>query len=77
MMIHTHMSHMHRGLHLKKETGADMAVLIICDVRGGMSPGKYVTAGKSGNSKKKKKKKQGGGGRQGTSEIGGFESWLV
>lgn len=36
-----------------------MAVLIICDVRGGMSPGKYVTAGKSGNSKRKKKKKEG------------------
>lgn len=58
-----------------------MAVLIICDVSGGMSPAKYVTAGKSGNSKKKKKrgkkKKLGGGGRQGTSEIGGFESWLV
>lgn len=33
-------------------------VLIICDLRGGMSPGKCVTAGKSGHSKKKKREKQ-------------------
>lgn len=62
-----------------------MAVLIICDVRGEMSPGKNVTAGKSGNSKKKKKKterkkrKEGEkrGKIRGTSEAGGYESRLV
>lgn len=47
-----------------------MTVLIICDVRGGMSPGKCVTAGKSGNSKKKKR---GGKKTQGTSEVGGMK----
>ncbi len=36
-----------------------MTVLIICDVRGEMSPGKCVTAGKSGNSKNKGGKKTG------------------
>lgn len=38
---------------IKRETGADRTVLIICNLRRGMSPGKCVTAGKSGNSKKR------------------------
>lgn len=51
-----------------------MAVLIICDVRAGISPWKYVKAGKSGNSKKGKKRGWMGGGGRATSEVGGYES---
>lgn len=64
------------GVAFKAQRGADRTVLIICDVKGGMSPGKSVTAGKSGNSKNRRGKKHGGK-KTGTSEAGSYESRLV
>lgn len=75
------------------ETGADTALLMICEVSGETSPGENVTAGKSGSSKKKerergrdrltekqdrkKKRKKKEAKSGGTSEAARYESRLL